>query len=147
MVQTAVPGPRLRVGSSECASTSPSSVTRPAATTEPPRSTPIAGPVGLGARLAHEVIGRPEAAFARGRTHEIILAPHGHLEGPSEIQDKVENGLVPAHMVVGIEMCGEPSHDGPKGIDLGAELDARLVSLGARGGLARVADEPALRIH
>ena len=107
----------------------------------------LARPVGLGARLAHEVIGRGDAALAGGRAHEIVLAPHRHLEGAREVENEVEDGRVPAHMVMAVEMGGEPSHDGPERVDLGAELDARLVDVGARGGLARVPDEPALRVH
>ena len=48
MVSSARPAPRTWVGASACSSTSPSAVTRPAATVVPPTSTPMVTPLTAG---------------------------------------------------------------------------------------------------
>src|SRR5258705_633082 len=104
-------------------------------------------PVGVRARLAHEVIRRLERELPRRRPHLRVLGPHRHLDGPREIQHQVQDRLLPADMVMGVEVRGEPAHDLPELVDLHPELDARLVRSRALGGLPGIPGELPFRVQ
>ncbi len=98
-------------------------------------------PVRVRPRLAHEVIRRLERELARRRPHLRVLRPHRHLDGAREVQHQLQDRLLPADVVVRVQVRGEPSHDLPELVDLHPELDARLVRSGALGGLPGIAGE------
>ena len=83
----------------------------------------------------------------RRRAYLAVLRPHRDLDRPREIEHQLQDGLVAADVVMAVEMRGKASHERAKCVDLIAELDPGLVLVGARRGLARVADEAALAVH
>src|SRR5882672_12373062 len=104
-------------------------------------------PVGVRARLAHEVIRRLERELPRGGPHLRVLGPYRHPDGAREVEHQFQDRLLPADVVVRVQMRGEPPHDLPELVDLHPELDARLVRPSALRGLARVAGELPLAVQ
>ena len=92
------------------------------------------------------MIRRAQPELPRGPAHRGVLASHRHLEGPREIQHEVEDGTVASHVVMGVQVGREASHDFPERVDLRPQLDARLLRLGARRRVAGVPDEAPLLI-
>jgi hypothetical protein len=98
-------------------------------------------PVRVRTRLPHEVIRRLERELPRSGPHLRVLRPHRHPDGTREVQHQLQDRLLPADVVVRVQMRGEPPHDLPELVDLHPELDARLVRSGAPRGLPGVAGE------
>src|SRR3990170_4932567 len=90
---------------------------------------PLARPVRLGPRFAHEVIGRSHPNLQRRLTHGGVLGPHRHVDGAGEEEHELEQRLVAPHVVVAVKVRREAPHDPPEGVDLGAHLDPCLVHL------------------
>src|SRR5262245_3930092 len=104
------------------------------------------GPVGFGAGVADEVIRGADLYLSSRCARAAVLTAHGNLDGPGEVEDELHDRLVAPDVMVAVEVRREAARQPAKGIDLHAQLDSRLVPVGARRRLARVADEHAFGI-